>query len=102
MEYSKIEEREKAPEKGSTEWQGGIVIIVLHGEPFWLIERSAKQQKKGGQCGNSRILAPIGGPPSVVVSVVGCYRNILACGGSSLTSAHQNVGTALSLKAKTE
>ena len=32
------------------------------------------------------------------VSVVGCYQNISACGGSSLTSAHQNVGTALSHK----
>ena len=46
----------------------------------------------------SNILAPVVGPPSVDVSVVGCYQNILACGGSSLTSAHQNVGTALSLK----
>ncbi len=34
------------------------------------------------------------------VSVVGCYQNISACGGSSLTSAHQNLGTALSLKSK--
>ncbi len=47
-----------------------------------------------------QFLAPICSPPSVNFSVVGCYQNILACGGSSLTSAHQNVGTALSLKAK--
>ena len=100
MEYSKIEEREKASEKGSIAWQSGIVTIVRHGAFFCLIKRSAKQQKEGGQCGNGRILATIVGPPSATISVVGCYQNILACGGSSLTSAHQNVGTALSLKNK--
>jgi hypothetical protein len=41
-----------------------------------------------------------GGPPSVVGSVVGGYRNILACSASSLSAAHQNIGTALSLKSK--
>ncbi|MGB7511487.1 MAG: hypothetical protein WBP54_09400 [Pelodictyon phaeoclathratiforme] len=40
MEYSKIEEREKAPEKGSIAWQSGIVIIVLHGALFCLIRES--------------------------------------------------------------
>gem|GEM_PF-2775446 len=35
MEYSKIEEREKAPEKGSIAWQSGIVTIVLHGALFF-------------------------------------------------------------------
>ena len=52
-----------------------------------------------GQIGcNSLVFIPGGGPPAVVVSVVGCYQDILACGGSSLSSAHQNVGTSLSLK----
>ena len=37
---------------------------------------------------------------SVDISVVGCYQNILAHGSSSLSAVHQNVGTALSLKAK--
>jgi len=36
----------------------------------------------------------------ITLAVVGGYQNILACGGSSLTSAHENVGTALSLKSK--
>ncbi|MBV5290126.1 MAG: hypothetical protein J0648_09900 [Pelodictyon phaeoclathratiforme] len=35
MEYSKIEEREKAPEKGSIAWQSGIVIIERHGALFF-------------------------------------------------------------------
>ena len=41
-----------------------------------------------------------GGSPSATISMVGGYRNILACGAASLAAAHQNVGTALSLKSK--
>ena len=63
---------------------------------------TAMQQAAGRLCGDGGFLEASGGPPSVDVSVVGCYQNILVSGGSSLSAAHQNVGTALSLKAKTE
>ena len=53
---------------------------------------------RGGRGDNGGLLAAGGGPPSVGISVVGGYRNILACGAASLAAAHQNVGTALSLK----